>query len=145
MVLEGANGHTHLSQSLLDGTISFDRPRLIVAIPIDHIGLAFTCGLNDLSHWFTATPAEPDAAASERRRQLLQTSEHEIHAGGTEDVGLKERLIEHKQRDHFIALVASRRQRRLIAQPEIPPEPYDTAHQCVPSEIGGLAVVTATS
>jgi hypothetical protein len=61
MIFEGPRCHSHLSQSLSDLPISLDRCRLVVAIPIDHIGFPFTGRLYDLFDLIAATPLKRDS------------------------------------------------------------------------------------
>jgi hypothetical protein len=114
---------------LLNGTIPCDGSWLIVAIPINGIGLPCSRELNDFFHRLATTPLKRDASVGQRRSDIFKATEHETHTGGAENMGLHQRLIEHKQRDDLITLAASRRQRRLIVEPQIPSEPDNPAHQ----------------
>ena len=57
-------------------------------------------------------------------------------------MGLQQRFVEHKERDHFAACLTGRGQGRLVRESEVSSEPYDSTHQFDPSETDGLAVVT---
>jgi hypothetical protein len=43
-------------------------------------------------------------------------------------MGLQERFVEHKERDHIVAGFTGRGQGRLIVEPQIPPKPDNPAH-----------------
>jgi len=128
MVFERPHGDPDLPQSLLDGTVSIDGSWFIITIPIDNIGLPFARGFNDFFNRLAATPLERQPSFTQRRCQILKTSQHKIHAGGAEDMGLQERFVENKERDHIVAGFKGRGQGRLIVEPQIPPKPNNPAH-----------------
>ena len=45
-------------------------------------------------------------------------------------MGLQQRLVEYKERNHFAAGFARCHQGRLVVEPQIPSEPHDSPHQC---------------
>ena len=129
MVFERPHDDADLRQSMLDGTVSFDGSWLIVTIPIDHIGLPCSCDVNDFFYRLAATPLKRDASARQRRSEIFKAAEHKVHTSGAEHMGLQERLIEHKEGNHFAAGFARCCQSRLVVEPQIPPEPNDPTHQ----------------
>jgi hypothetical protein len=129
MVFERPHDDTDLGQLLLDGTVSVNGSWLAVTIPIDHVDLPFARSPNDFFHRLAATPLKRDASARQRRSEIFKAAEHKVHTSGAEHMGLQERLIKHKEWNHFAAGFARCRQGRLVVEPQIPSDPDDSPHQ----------------
>jgi hypothetical protein len=65
MIFERPHNHSKLSQTLVHQSVPLDGSRLVVAIPIDHIGFPSTCRLYDLPDLIAATPLKRDSIMGE--------------------------------------------------------------------------------
>ena len=78
--------------------------------------------------------------AAERLVQLAQAPVEERQPGRA--AGLAQRVVQHEQWQHPVAAgVPGREQRRVVAQPQVPPEPQHAGHGRDPRPTRGLAPV----
>jgi hypothetical protein len=81
MVLERMDHHSAGHEGLLDFPISLDRRRLVIAIPVDSIGLDVLDETDHLLDLIPPAPLQGQPSNGQGTGKLIETGAHERHAG----------------------------------------------------------------
>jgi hypothetical protein len=114
MVLERVDYHSTGHECLLDFPISLDRCRLVIAIPVDSIGLNVRDETEHLVDLIPPAPLQSKSSSGQGTGELIETGDHERDTGRAELPSAQERIIEYEEGNDVVAICAGSSECRLI-------------------------------
>jgi hypothetical protein len=114
MVLERVDHHSTGHECLLDFPISLDRHRLVIAIPVDSIGLDVRDETEHLLDLIPPAPLQGKSSSGQATGEFIETGDHERDTGRAELPNAQEGIVEYEEGNDVVAICAGGSECRLI-------------------------------